>query len=504
MIDISTTRALQWAKPLVFTSLLILNLTGCDSDSDSSDAEGSIQFYHASSNAPNIFLTVDENIDEDDDDEATDFEKKFYSIGLGEVTPRFDLEVNEYYVELAWQNDDSSYRDDLEIIYQTPHEIIKDSIHFVVLAEDIKSPLVLTYDIEVIDDDNDNDEDLFNLRILNMHTWSEGIDIYASKSDESYNEATLLNSASYTELSDNQKLDIGDYVFYITSAGSDEILYQSSDVSYLYSNQYVMVVRENPGSGNSPFVVDKVSPSNIEMYQHEGDSAKFRAYNGITSHDLLENYEGEIAVGLKSVDDSLAIPSIEFGSFSDTFTTFEADYSVDLTIHGTDEIVLQNHLLTLVENTNKTIFFYLEENDVDLDGDGDVDEDGDGYVDEIEITVKSLVVDNSTNESIYDHHINIINFVDNDDFSSVSFYFVRSDELIDTASLYQRTSYANPASITLLNNTYSVYAVAQDGSSEVILVTSELILDENSESMFLILEENSEAPSGYQMKFETQ
>ena len=54
----------------------------------------------------------------------------------------------------------------------------------------------------------------------------------------------------------------------------------------------------------------------------------------------------------------------------------------------------------------------------DWDGDGDVDEDGDGQVDEIEITLNSLVVDNSQAESIYTHQINVINLIDHDAFQN--------------------------------------------------------------------------------------
>ena len=150
-------------KPILCTSIILLSITGCESDDDSDDDLGSVRLYNASANAPEIFLTVDENIDQDDDGEDDDFEKTFSSVDLGESTGNYQLEPKEYYVELAWQDEDSSYRDDLEIIYQTPHLITKDSIHFIVIAEDVKSPTVLSYDIAEIDDDDDADDELFNL-----------------------------------------------------------------------------------------------------------------------------------------------------------------------------------------------------------------------------------------------------------------------------------------------------------------------------------------------------
>jgi hypothetical protein len=139
----------------------------------------------------------------------------------------------------------------------------------------------------------------------------------------------------------------------------------------------------------------------------------------------------------------------------------------------------------------------LNEEDVDLDGDGNVDENNHGIVDEIEVTIKSLVVVNSTRESNYDHQITMIYLVNNDDFNVVKFYVVRSDETIETA-LYNRSAvYAQPESIFLQNNTYQVFAIAEVDSREVILSSSQMTLDEYSDKLFLIVQADIDAPTGY-------
>ena len=102
------------------------------------------------------------------------------------------------------------------------------------------------------------------------------------------------------------------------------------------------------------------------------------------------------------VDESAEVLSLQVGEFSDSLLTNFGDYSISLTNPNDNDPIIENHLLTLSVNSDKTLFFYLLEEEVDEDGDGDFDEDGDGQVDEWEITVNSLVVDNSLSQNIFE------------------------------------------------------------------------------------------------------
>ena len=114
------------------------------------------------------------------------------------------------------------------------------------------------------------------------------------------------------------------------------------------------------------------------------------------------------------------------------------------------------------------------------------------------------MVDNSQAESIYTHQINVINLIDHDDFGSVNVYFVKSDEIVDTAENALSAPYIVPNSISLVNNTYSVYAIAQVDSTELIVSASELVLDEDSSAQFLILEADESSATGYKATFTDQ
>ena len=489
---------------LWLSMIFSLSLFGCGSSSSDNSNTGYIQLYNLSANAPGIHLTVDKYSDDD-------FDSNTHSaVIFKNISSRLTYENDTYDIELAWQSEYNNQYE-LETLYENQLKVNSDNVEFIVIAEDIKEPNVLVYDIPVRSDDevdDDNDDEVFNIRVLNMHTWSEGVDIYYSEHDETFNEAKLLNQINYSELSDNQKLAQDDYIFYITSTGNNEVLYTSQDISFPYAAEYIMVIRENTGSGSSPFALDKISTSSIVEYSDVNAEASYRVYNGIIEHELLADYEKSFDFHINSIDDSPEISALTFGQFSPSILTNSGDYSMSLVTSNDQSPIISNHLLPLNENTDKTIFFYLLEEAVDEDGDGDIDEDGDGHIDEIEIAVNSLVVDNNHNESIYSHQMKVINLIDQDeiidDFSSVKVYFVRSDEVIETADQSLTAIFANPSTVELLNNTYTVYIIGKLDSSDLIISSTLLTLDEESKDQFIILEKDTNSATGYKMTFANQ
>ena len=478
---------------VIFAAGLVLS--GCGSSSDS-DKSGYIHLYNASKNAPAIFLTVDEDINEDNEDEI---EQTYYGVSYAENSGNYELEAQAYTIELAWQDEYSTDRNDLEVFYQQESAILDENIHFVVTTGDFSNANIFEFDIPIIDDDNDDIEERFNFRLLNVIPNTENIDIYQSKSEQTFNEAELIAPLSYGDLTDNLKLDQGDYIFYITLAGTQEILYQSDEISFDYPSQYILAVRENLGVDNSPYVIDKISNSNIESYDHDGAKAQYQVFNAIKPHELIPDYQSSFNFHLNGIDTAPEIEALAVNTLSSSFIHEHGDFSVALTLPGSEQELLKNHLVTLSENQAKTIFFYLLEEDVDHDGDGNVDEDGDGIVDEIEVNAKSLVVNNSTSESIYDSEVKIVHFIDNEDFSTINFYFVRQDETIETANYHRIVSLGEDSEITLLNNTYTIYAVAKDNGSDIILASSEVTISDTSKNKFIILDQDENSPTGYLM-----
>lgn len=500
--QMTTLKTLQALKSCFAAGILLFILLGCDSSDDGS-GEGYVKLYNLSKDSPSIYLTVDENLTEDNDDDDH-FEQTFSAIIYGNAHSNISLTSQDYYYQLAWQDDDSSATDDLSVIYESSIVLAEDTIHMIVLSDSILSPQVMVHSIPVIDDDDDTSNDLFNLRVLNMHSNQQAVDFYLSKDNESFTEATLVGQYSYQQLSDNQKLDQDDYIFYITKAGSDEVLFTSSSIPFAYSSQNIMIVRDNSGAGTSPYVLDIMSDSTVINYVDDKAEAQFSAYNAVANHELLSNYQQAFALHINGVDDNPAIAFLPYGEVSNALILASGDYSVDLTNTENNIPLLSNHLLSLVENTNKTLFFYAEQEYIDTDNDGNIDENGDGIIDEIEVNLFSLMVENSSLTSIYEHEIEIVNLIQSDDFSQVAVYFVRQDEIIDSATYNREINYKSTNSIFLKNNSYQVFVVAEDNSSSIILSSFELILNEQSKEQFLILETSEDSPTGYKATMFTQ
>lgn len=468
--------------PHIIAGVMVIGLSACGSSSDDSGI-GYVQFYNASSNAPAIYLTMDKDNDDD-------YNSKTHSaVSYSKAGSNYEYDSDTYDIDLSWDDGDS----ELEVLYEASLQVTSDDNQLVVLAGNISSPEVLTFNIEDIDDDNDDDEDLFNLRMINMNSFSGGVDVYLSKSNETFNEAVLLSNITYGEISTNQKYDQDDYVIYLTAAGSLDVLYQSEKIAYIYPSQYLMIIRENTGPSDSPFTVDYITKSSGATEYPDADaSAEFRLYNGLLEHELLPQYRSVVDVHVNGIGDTPEVGQLYAGGFSESIQRDFGDYSLDLTIPITNEVIIKNHLLTLNAGDDKTVFFYVREEDVSDDDDEE----------EIEITLNSLVVDNSNRESLYDHQITIINLID--EFSKVDVYFVESNETIDSTDNDEHVPYITPQSITLLNNTYSVYVIGEENSSELILVRSELILGEGTHDMFLIVEEDINSSTGYKMTFTDQ
>lgn len=489
-------------NPMVYLCLVILALSGCGSGSSDEDNNGYIKLYNASSNAPGIFLTVDENLDEDTVDEI---EVTYNSVSYTKVSANNALDKGTYFIELAWQDEESSARSDLEIIYDDSVKIVKDQIKFIALMGDVREPTVLQFDIDLVDDDGDDDDDLFNVRLLNIHPSYQSVDLYMSKDNETFNEAILIGTADFQTLSDNIKVEQDQYIYYVTPAGSTEVIYTSVDQTYSAVSQYVIVLRENTGVGSSPFTIDSIGVNGVTELEDVDSEAKFSFYNGIALNDYLPDYFGEIDVEVKLDGQSeVKFSQLALNQFSDTTITSNGDYDFYVSSSNTNKLYVNNALLSLQENADNTLFLYGKKDPIDDDNDGDIDENNDGIVDGYETTVKTLTVTKSSSASIYSHGIKVINLADSDDFSRVTFYFVLSDEIIATAANKISVLQENSASVNLLNNTYNVYAIAPIDGTDIKLTSMYMVLNEDSKEQYLIFEADPSASSGYKMTLVNQ
>lgn len=496
-------KRIQDISKLLFLVAGIALLGACSSDSDD-DSESFVKFYNASYNAPSIYMTLDEDIDNDYEDE---FEATFSAVAYARAGSRISLSPGDYFIELAWQSEDSSARGDLEIVFEDTISTQSDVTKWVVLSDTIQAPTVSIISIPNLSDDQiaqDQEDDVFNLRLLNLHPEMMSVDVYLSKSDETFNEASLISNIITNQVSDNYKLDEDQYKIYLTQAGSSDVVFTSDEINYAFGGQYLIAVRKNLGSGGSPFIIDNMTNTQVTEYSAVESSANISIYNGLDKNPLVPDYEAIINAQITGVSDIPDIVELPYGSFSDVYQVDSGDYRFDVENAATQTTFLQNRVLSLPQNTNRSLFLYWTEEEVDDDNDGNVDENDDGIVDEIRPIISSLIVDNSERFRLYDKELTLLNLVNTDDFSLVKFYFVKSDEIIETAANTRSLTKGFASSLILRNNTYQVYVLATIDNNDIILDELTLTLSENSQDQFLILEHDSSRSSGYAVRTANQ
>lgn len=472
---------------------LILSVAACTSDDDDTDNVNYIQFYNASSNSPAIFLSVDEDLDNDDDDE---YERTFSSVDFAEISARTEVYAQNYYFELAWQEGDSSSRSDLEMIYQEQLTVAKNEVLFLTLLGDVSEARVVSYKIPIIDDEEDDDNDQFNVQILNVSDRGTNLGMYYSLDDETYNEAQLLTTVNDEELSDNIKLDDEQYRFYIVDMNTDTLLYESTEISLLAARQYLFAIRNSQGASADELSIDIIRDSYLYTFETLEADSTLRFYNGLKTETL--DIEVANSTSSHTLDD------VAYANMSDELVLFSDDYQMTFISDEDDSELLSNLILSVASNQSNTIFLYNTYENVDDDNDGNVDENEDGQVDEIREVLSTLVVNNDLRDRLYGSSVNIVNLVDSDDFYNVEFFFVLSDEIIDTAETTKTVLNAGSASVELLNNTYDIVAIAQIDNNDIVVAQQTLTIDESVDNLFLILEADETSGTDYSLRVMSQ
>lgn len=472
----------------VLVSVLALTLVGCSDDEDET-LIGNFQFYNASTNAPAVGMKISLN----------EKENTHGPVSTGSATSYFKTTPGTYGIELIYQEGVDTQKS----IYEEELVLDANFIQLVVVTEDIFNPVTEVYNIPV--DDPETAEDIFNVSILNVHDNSEDISVYYSNYDQNFEQAQLFGQYTYGELSDSQEFAVGNYKYYITLTGSEEVLYESSPIVFGFTSQYILAVRENTTIGKSPYIIDFITTiGTTGSYQNiladEADlTSKYRIYNGLTLSEYIPEYNESFDLHARLIadeeDETPEISALASHAFSDTIAVSPGDYVVNIKNTGTDISLVSNNQLELQPYTNRTSFIYLAEEEIESDDDAEEES--------FEGVVRSLVVNNSTRNNVIDHQVNVINLVD--DFSLLSIYFVREGETTSSALFKMNSEYLNPQSINLLNYTYNIIAVSQvNGNRTIISSLHDVVLDKDSKEKFLIIEQKDPNVEVYTMSLHDQ
>lgn len=445
---------------LVLLVLFVLGgLTACGG-SDSSSSEYSfayLQFYNASPNGANV------EVREVDGD-------SFGSAQFGDATSMFSLDDGELTLEFIRTDADDQevFIDELTVNLKSGYKTI------VIMSGDFNSPVFTTYSYE-----RETLENHFRLFALSVVADNASYDFYMSESGDPFEAANFLGTVTTSDMleltfwdsdEDSDDFDEGEYTVYLTNPGSDEVVFESQTLDFIYSTEYLMTLRDVSGAIQEGLVVDTILNSSTvsALTDVEADS-QYRIYN---STELEAELNVTFGGNTDEEDVSFTLAAGELSEFS---TIRYGDYRVTVTDSSGAVSPLNNKLITLNQGESKAILIYNSNEKLGA----------------------ATFVESGLPQA-YDKTVNFINLVS--DFDDVDFYLVRNDETIDTAEYdVQNLEFAESTSEVLPSDYYEVIAVYEDDNEEQVLLDRTPLFGFTEEENYIVTVEPADTPTGYEI-----
>lgn len=447
-------------RTIICGLIVLLGLSACGgSDSSSSDyTYAYVQFYNASPNGANVEMR---EVDGD----------SFGSAQFGDTTSMYSLESGE--LELEFIRTDS---DDQEVLIDTITVDLREGYKtLIVMSGDFAAPSFSNYQYE-----RKTLEDHFRLFALSVTADNASYDFYMSESGDPFEAANYLGSANAGDLGefvfwdaddDSDYFDEGEYTIYLTEPGSDEVIFESQTIDFIYETEYVLTLRDVSGAIQEGLVVDTILNSSTvtALTDVEADS-QYRIYNSSNiDADLQVSFGGNT----DEEDVSFTLSAGELSSFT---AIRYGDYRVTVTDPTGSATSLNNKLITLNQGESKAILIY--NNDDKLGA--------------------ATFVESGLPQA-YDKTVNFINLVN--DFDDVDFYLVRNDETIDTAEYdLQNLEFGESASEVLPSDYYEVIAVYEDDNGEQVLLDRTALFGFVEEENYIVTVEPADTATGYEIR----
>ncbi|HEY0921195.1 hypothetical protein [Rheinheimera pacifica] len=436
-------------------SLLLgsVTLTGCGgSSSDDTSAtytSSYIQLYNGSANSTSTRLILTNS-----DDSSVLAGSATYADATSLVT----YTPATYDIKLSRLNSDG---DDISIL-ETSMTLRQSYKHLLLLTGDYNNPELLK--LEFLRDDSLTDT--FKLYVVSLLP-DDAYDVYLSKSDATFDDATLAATLNYSQISSPLEFDSGNYIIYVTDAGSRDILFQSSKYNFQYLTEYVLVPRIASGPLAGNIAVDVINnTTTVGNLTDLTAQAQFRLYNSIDSIGNSDVY----------LNDSVAFTSLAADSLSAYVELAAKDYRLSAS-NEQGVFYLNSALMTLNQGQSKAVVLYQNTN----------------------ANTAAVVVEESNAPQIYDFDINVVNTITS--YSSLGVYFVPPNETIDTAEYYI-TSLNSGAQkeINVPDGEYTIYLTYTDSNkNKTLLAESEVQQFVAGSNYLLVAEPDSTRNSGYKL-----
>ncbi|AWB66797.1 hypothetical protein C2869_10315 [Saccharobesus litoralis] len=438
---------------LLPTLVISALLSACSSSDEDANETGFVQFYNAATNSPNIYWQMNA-VEEDDEDII------LASSSYGDASSRYTYASGEFSADLLWLEDANSYA----TLNELNDTITADQTNLVVVAGNIDDPTFLSFNYQ-----EDTPEEQIEFRFLPLT--GQTLDLYISPSEKSFADADLIGTFVANNLSDSFNLDFDEYKFYITQAGANTVLFESSTTTFSIAKSYVFTVLPSNSPGQSPFLLQRIdSTSSTLTYRDINAAGEYKIFNGLADQQAVDLY-------IDNIDETPEISAIASNSFSTATELEVGDYSLNFKLANSDEFAVQNYLLTLNPNEDNTTFLY-----------------------SVADTYWAITLDNNNQVSFYEHDIKFINLVevineddiDEEDQIDEEFdvFYVKAGETIESTPYYlSNVDLAEMQRVILPNGDYNIFVTRGDADSRELLIKQAYTLDKNSGNQYLVLQQ---------------
>lgn len=448
-----------YLRSVFLVVFVLLGITACGgSDSTESDYEFAyIQFYNASPNGANVEMR---EVDGD----------SFGFAQFGDTTSMYSMESGTLEIEFIRTDADDQevYIDTYSVTLKTGYKTI------VVMSGDFANPAIAEYSYE-----RETLEDHFRLFGLSVTVDNSAYDFYLSESGDPFEAAHFLGSVTADGMvafdywdadDDSDDFDQGEYTIYLTQPGTDDVVFESQTLNFIYATEYLLTLRDVSGAIQDGLIVDTIlnSSSVTALTDVEAD-AQYRIYNATDiSTPLTVTFGGNT----DEDDVSFTLAAGEISAFS---AIRYGDYRVTVGDSSGEALSLNNKLITLNQGESKAILVYEK----------------DGQLGAATFVESGL-------PQAYDKTVNFINLVP--DFDDVDFYLVRNDETIDTAEYdVQNLTFAESADGVLPADYYEVIAVYEDDNNEQVLLDRTALHGFVEDKNYIVTVEPANTPTGYEI-----
>ncbi|MGI2173833.1 hypothetical protein [Shewanella ulleungensis] len=444
---------------LIMLSAVGAVLLGCGSDSsDSSSSDVAyVQYYNASPNSTSTSLVLDDYA--------------YTAIDFADAMPRYGYSVGSTDLEIYGQDEDG----ETVTIYSDTVSLKDDDNHLFVLYGDYLDPQLLDInynrdDMDELNADDDYEYSKMQVLVANVATDEGTFDAYISLDTQSIDEAVMIGSAAYSTYTDSTILDTDDYIVYLTTTGTKDVVYTTGSMDLTTETVYKLVIRNSFGAGDIKVTIDSVdSTTTPDNYAALEATADYRVFNGLETQS--------IDIDVVSKQETQYLYDVASFAVTDYQSTSFNDYGITVRDATSKTKLFDNLLVTFNQDDVKSLLIYQK----------------------ADSSVKGMVISQDLRPRAYEYKVDVVNL--SYDYDDLTVYFVRDSETIETAE-YTLTDldFVEQQSLTLPSDDYEINIVYEDDNgTQTLVYQSESMSISGSNNFTFVLTPDTESALGHRL-----